>query len=350
MMGLKTVSTKLEFFTLTKETWEAMYQDCLQAENSINFEQYMLRGDKVGNRFLKLFRDKAKAGVSVHLLLDSFGSWGVRNSPLLKELEQAGGRVRFYKRLRSKHLMRPSSWWPRDHCKTMLIDSKIAYTGGVCMAAFMHDWHDLHVRITGDLVHHMQAGTKKLIPQDTEQQTDQGRFRYVAKFSKFKTNPIYNELLKEIDSAKKEVSLVTPYFFPPKRLRKAMKAAVKRGVNVQVMVSEKTDIPLATFISRSYYRSLMNAGIKIKVFHESVLHAKYAIIDERWATMGSTNWDYLSLFYNREANLIIEEADIISELRAIFENDIATCKSAENRLPIWMRLTWPLIRRIRKVL
>ncbi|MGM0422596.1 MAG: phospholipase D-like domain-containing protein [Pseudomonadota bacterium] len=342
--------TKLEFYTRTQETWEAMYQDCQQAQVSINFEQYMLLGDEVGNRFLKLFRDKARSGVSVHLLLDAFGSWSVRSSPLLKELQQAGGRVRFYKPLSLKHLLRPSSWWPRDHCKTMLIDSKIAYTGSACMAAPMRDWHDLHARITGNLVHHMQAGTKRTKTQNAHQTTDKGRLRYVAKFSKFKENPIYNELLTEIKSAEQEICLVTPYFFPPMRLRKELKAAVKRGVDVRIIVSEKTDIPLATFISRSYFRSLMRAGIQIKVFHENVLHAKYAIIDDRWATMGSTNWDYLSLFYNREANLIIEDKEIIGELKALFENDAAVCKAAESRLPLWMRLTWPLIRRIRKVL
>lgn len=342
--------TELEFFTKTQDTWEAMYRDCLRAEKSISFEQYLLLGDKVGNRFLKLFRDKAKAGVSVHLLLDAVGSWSVRSSPLLKELRNAGGKVRFYNTLRIWHLFRPSRWFPRSHCKTMLIDSEVAYTGGVCMAGFMQHWHDLHVRITGDLVTDIQAQSRRSGQvQGRNRDVTKGKFRYVAKISKLGKNPIYKALLKSINAAERDVCLVTPYFFPPRRLRKALRMAAGRGVRVRVMLSEKTDSPLASALSRSYFRGLMRHGVEIITFHENILHAKYAIVDDHWATMGSTNWDYLSLFYNREANLIIEDKKIITELRAIFENDTQMCKAADMRLPLWMRLFWAAIQRIRKV-
>lgn len=344
------VGTNLTFYTRTKETWDSMYEDCEKAQTSITFEQYMLIGDETGNRFLKLFIAKARAGVSVHLLLDAVGSHKIRGSALLHELEEAGGKVRFYNPLKIWHIFHPSRWLPRDHCKTMMIDSKIAYTGGVCIADFMRSWHDLHVRITGDLVEHMQSG-QSLNPDRgiDEARGDTDLYRYVGKFSKFRPNPIYRELIKNINKAEYEVCMVTPYFFPPGRLRKAMKKAVRRGVRVRVIVSEKTDIPLASFFSRTYFRRLMQKGVEVLVYDEATLHAKYAIVDEKWTTMGSTNWDYLSLFYNREANLIIKEKAVIAKMKAIFENNAQVCKTADHRVPLWVKIFWPIIRRLRKV-
>jgi len=325
-------ATKLQFYSRTGDAWEAMYCDCLKAKASIEFEEYIMRNDEIGRRFLSLFIVKAKEGVAVHLLLDQIGSRSLIFSPQIKQIREHGGTITFYNPIPWIHVFMPSTWFPRNHTKTMLIDSRIAYIGSVCLADYMRDWRDLYARVTGDLVDSIvqdfayiwaQAiGVDKIPLRPT---ASKSAFHYVVAKARLTPSPVYKELLLEIAQAEKNIYLATPYFMPPLRLRHALLKAIKRGVKVKVMVTERSDVPLANLISRSYFPRFIRAGISILSYNKSVFHAKYTVIDDSWATMGSTNIDYLSLLRNREANILIRDPATIAALKHAFIADMVHC-------------------------
>ncbi len=336
--------TQIEFFTCTADTWDAMYRDCAGATRSIYFEQYLLNNDEAGQRFLTLFRDKAREGVDVRILLDGIGSRNSYDIPVIQEIREAGGRVDFYNKLSWRHALNPKTWLPRNHCKTMIIDARITYIGGVCVSAEMQDWHDMHVRLAGELPRLMPISTEYFEP-GAHGNDD---FEFVISRNREESHVIYRLLLDEIDRSQKSIVLVTPYFFPTRRLRKALARAAMRDVAVTIMISKETDIPFGTFISRSYFPSLIRRGIRIIFYDKDVIHAKYALIDDRWATLGSTNFDYLSLVHNQEANIIIRHQPTIDRLRAIYDADAATCLPVDRRHGFLLMLLKPIIHYVRQ--
>ncbi len=331
--------TALSFYPATAMAWEAMYRDCEKAQKSIDVEQYILQDDATGKAFLELFLKKAREGVAIRLIFDTVGSRKIMSSPLVKEIQGAGGRVHFFNRLGWRNLFMPSTWFPRTHTKTLLVDEAVAYTGSVCIDSSMQNRRDMHIRFTGPLVkdvrdvfaRHWKKPFKKSakngMPSSATPFTvpPEKKFRYITSAPWLRPNPIYKELLQEIEDAKENICLVTPYFLPPRRLQKALFRAVRRGVDVRIMMGEKSDTRLADHVSHTYFPRLLKHGIRIFLYPQTVLHAKYAIIDMNWATIGSTNLDYLSLHKNREANVIFKDKEAISRLKSYFEQDILSC-------------------------
>jgi cardiolipin synthase len=334
------IKTVLAFYKRPGDVWEAMYDDCANAKKSIAFEQYIVCNDEIGQRFLELFARKAGEGVAIDLLFDSVGSSQVVNSPFIEKIRSHGGRVRFYRPIKWLSF-RPSRWLPRNHTKSMLIDSRIAYVGGVCLADYMKDWRDLHVKITGPLC----EGVRENIMQPekkgrTEKPSRATDFSYVVSTAHMRASPVYKELLLQIRQAKVSIYLVTPYFLPPIRLRLALVRAAKSGIDVRVMTTQKSDVPIASLVSRSYFPAFLRKGVSILAYQGVVLHAKYAVIDGTWATLGSTNMDYLSLIRNREANILINDGAAIETLKADFLADIERCEVL--KLDVWKRTPFVL--------
>ncbi len=329
----------VELFTHIQPVWDRMYRDCAAAQNAIYFEQYILGNDETGNAFLKLFEQKAREGVSVTLIFDYIGSREIYGAAAVDAIRAAGGTVEFYNVLTWRDIAYPSRWLPRNHCKTLIIDDRLAYVGSACFADVMKDWRDFHLRLDNIPV----PGLLDNVPGPATM-----HFRYLTHTPRQKPNPIYNEFLQRIARAEKNVYIATPYFFPPFALRRAMRDAVARGVNVTIMLSKKSDVPLLSFFTRSYFPWLINRGIHIVMYTESLLHAKYVVIDDNWAMLGSTNVDYLSLRYNREGNIMIMHDQTIATLRGIFEKDLLLCEEADEDPGIFLKIFMPLVRVVRR--
>lgn len=338
----------IRFYKTPRDTWDAMRADIEAAQKSVELEQYILKNDDIGNAFLELFLRKQKDGVQVRLLLDRIGSRSVYGTDLILQLMDAGAQVRFYNPPRWHDVLRPGRWFPRNHTKTLLIDSEIAYIGGVCFEAPMADWRDSMVRFTGPAVAQIEErfsleriNWRTRIRRAVQRDRDRDRhlpFEYIVHRPRLGPNPIYRRLVQAIRDAKKSVDLVTPYFLPPYGLRRALRAAARRGVNVRVMISETTDAPIADRVSHSYFPWMYRNGMRIFLYRPFMLHAKYAVIDDNWATLGSSNLDYLSLKNNREANIVIRDPAIIAELRGHFEADLEQCIEAGR--DYWHNLSW----------
>jgi len=324
-----------------------MYADCEAATRSIYVEQYIFQNDDAGGRFLHLFLEKAKAGVTVRLLLDAVGSRCLKDDPLIAELRSAGGLVHFYHDLGHGHIFFPSRWVPRTHVKMMLVDETVAYTGGTCFRETMRDWHDLHARFTGLVVRQvyeesariwarLRGGKQAAIVREGQ---EKDTIRYMMSQPRFGTSPIYREILEKVSGANQRVRVATPYFLPPRRLRRALMKAARRGVTVEILMSAKTDVPWADWAARTYFHRLMKAGVKIVLHHDSVLHAKYVLVDNDWATVGSVNIDYLSLKKNREASLVITDADALGLLWEKSGEYVRAATPVENNF--WEKMPWP---------
>ena len=347
----------ITLFNQPRAVWDAMLADLETASQTIRFDQYILKQDEVGQRLLRIFRDKARDGVKVQLLLDRVGSRDVYTSSLVKDIREAGGDVRFFNDLAVFNLFTPHKWFPRNHVKTMVIDRNIAYVGSACCDDDMADWRDMHVRMTGDFAayidqHFDEQNKPRNFARDVRKADEP--CRYIVSQPGVKINPIYREILRRIYRAQKRIILVSPYFLPPIRLRLALRKAVKRGVEVSVMVGDKTDVPFADCVSTSFFKGLLRHGVKIYAYKPSILHAKYTVIDNEWATIGSCNIDYLSLFRNREANLVTLNKDIVTGLTHQFADDLKVCQIIDRAfcegLPLWYRVLGLLGRSVKKFL
>ncbi len=376
MEALPGNSNSWKLYYTTDTAWEAMYEACKNAKYSIKMEQYIFENDECGNLFLELFIKKAAGGVKIFLICDMFGSMSIYNSPLIKKLKENGAEVYFYNKIIWKKLIMPWRCFPRTHVKTLLIDSEIVFTGGVCLAWRMHKWRDTHIRITGpvaSLVEQSFADITKLIKkkhfhlrkrithekdgfipsciQRTSRRARRGgrkrrlttcaptrpmhdnlvqRVQFgitylISQPSIFK-NTIYKTFKNAIIHAKQEIYISTSFFVPNKHFMRLLMRASRRGVKIYLLVPEYSDVKLADLIFLSYAKPLLKSGIKIYCYNKSVLHCKTMVVDGNWSTIGSVNMDILSFFYNREANIICTNPQMAAELKRQFKMDLKFSK------------------------
>jgi cardiolipin synthase len=319
-----------QFYLSPSEAWAAMYRDCEKATKSIELEQYILENDAIGRQFVELFIKKAASGVSVFVICDRYGSASFYKSPLIKKLQHSGGRFYFYNIIHYWDIIRPWRWFPRTHIKTLLLDSRIAYTGGVCFDARMKDWRDTHIKITGPVTTQVKEAFRRaelvikrkrkgrlLQAEDTQEE-----FVYLQSHPLLSWNIIYAELVKAIGDARQFMYLTTPYFAPNSRFRRLLRDASAKGIKVVILVPEHSNKSVADWLFLSYADKLLEAGVHIFLYQKSMLHSKTVIIDDEWATVGSTNMDVLSFFRNRESNLVIRNADAVADLKGQFMIDL----------------------------
>ncbi|MAQ71393.1 MAG: hypothetical protein CL565_04280 [Alphaproteobacteria bacterium] len=327
------LSEEISFYTLTSDFWDSLYKDCKKARTSIVFEQYILENDATGKMFLELLLEKAREGIKVTLILDKIGSRSVYNSPLIQDIRAKGGHVEFYNNITWFNLILPWTWLPRNHTKLFLIDEEVTYIGGACIAEKMGDWHDIVVRLTGQLA---GLADETFIPTCKRSFTTKRKkgdqiqgLQYAVSSPHLPSGSTFKDLLKEIKSAKERILLVTPYFLPPKRLKWALLKAKKRGVEIKIMITEESDAPIVQNVSLSYLPRLLQKGIRVFCYNAGICHAKYAVIDDNWAMLGSSNLDYLSLLHNKEGNLIIENKKIVKKLEEVFYQNLKNSRELE---------------------
>ena len=334
-------------FERPHDTWEAMYADCAAAQTSIEFEQYILEDDAVGRRFMELFIEKAKEGVKISLICDRFGSALMYRSKLVNKLRRHGGSVRFYHIQHGLRSWLPWPKFPRTHTKTLLIDSQIAYTGGVCIAERMRHWRDTHVRLTGDVIAQVRQAfddiySKKKKKSGAPKTISDTRFQYFFSIPRRRSYSIYKEFEKAVDSAQDYIYITSAFFVINRRFLARLRRAHKRGVDVRILVPERSDVVPADWITLSYTPRFLRAGLRLYHYQENVLHSKTAIIDDKWGTVGSTNFDIISFFLNREGNVMITDSEAITFLKKRFFSDLEESTELNWR-------TWALVPRWKKI-
>lgn len=348
-----------KFYTTPQATWDAMYADCEQATVSIDLEQYIFVNDVVGSRFIALFREKAKQGVRVRLHCDMVGSILFYSSPLLfRQLIQDGIEIQFFNPISPWRVYNFLGWFFRDHRKILIVDNRVGYTGGIGINTRMESWRDTQVRLEGPVVQDMTyafdhlwmvTAHKRYIKYERPDQYNKG-FTFATNAPHRKQRFIYRGYIDTIRNAQTSIYLTTPYFIPDLRMFRVLRLAAKRGVDVRILVPGNSDHRIVDIASNSYFGLAMRSGIKIYKYHNKMIHAKIAIIDGRWASVGSTNLDNLSFLFNYEANLLSTNPKFVQDVQDQFFADLA--ESVQIQRKQWSErsllqkatevLSWPL--------
>jgi cardiolipin synthase len=336
-----------------------MLADCSTARESIDIEQYIFNDDVIGQRFFEILKKKIGEGVSIRILCDTVGSFSLLNSKSEHALVAAGIAIKFFNPIKPWRIGNVSSWFLRDHRKILLVDRMIVHTGGVAIDSHMADWRDTNVRMAGHVVAEAQESFDQMWIAAPRHKffkfkptfREGGDFLFLANSPRFHGRYIYHDLRHTIRNAKNYIYLTTPYFVPSVLLFTALQRAALRGVDVRILIPERSDVRIADIASGSYVLLALHAGIKIYHYDEKrILHAKTGIIDDIWGSIGSANIDNLSLLFNFEGNIKSSDPDFIAELKHQFEEDLSNSKIIKREkwasrplsLKISEGITWPL--------
>ncbi len=322
---------KWEFFTESNEAWASMLLECRLAKKSIDIEQYIFDGDIIGTEFINLLLQKNREGVKVRLLIDMVGSIDFYNSTVPERLRNVGIEVKFFNIVRPWSIFKFTNWFLRDHKKILVVDEVIGYTGGLGIRDNMTRWRDTTVRLEGKVVTEMldtmnemwkRAEDHGLVYKVRRFRTQLKRVNFITNDPYFKKRFLYYSFIEAIRNAKKYVYITNPYFIPDRRLARVLRLAVKRGVDVRILLPIKMDVPVIESASNSTLEKLLKNGIRIFRYLPRFLHAKSAVVDGNWATFGSFNLDPLSFTFNHEANVITFSAACAEDVKDMFNKDL----------------------------
>ncbi len=304
------------------------------ATDSVYLETYIYANDASGRLVLDALRRAAERGVAVHLLLDGFGSASFPRA-WVEELTSAGGHLQWFRpeiarlRLRRYRLR-------RLHRKQAVVDKRVAFVGGIniiddAAGAQGAPPLDYAVELEGETVMRIHASMRRLWalvswsslrrrherdrlwPRLPPPQQDHVAFLFRDNLRH--RNDIERAYLHAIAEARREIIIANAYFLPGRNFRNALLDAARRGVRVVLMLQGRTDHLLLHFAAQSLYHGLLRAGVEIHEYRASFMHAKVAVIDGWWATVGSSNIDPFSLWLAREGNVVVRDKSFAATLR-----------------------------------
>ena len=342
--GVKfTAHNDVQLLPSGKEKFAAMFEDVKNAQHSIHLEYFNFRNDSISHALFRILGERAKAGVEVRVLFDAFGNMS-NNRPLKKchldSLRKEGIKI---------HIFRPFKfpWFNhimgRDHRKIVVIDGKIAYTGGMNVADYylngteqVGEWRDMHLRVEGETAAELQTifmrawnrqtgdtlQGKRYFPASDMQTTC--KMGVVNREPKRSPRVIRETFAEAIDAAQCQIQIVNPYFTLNKRINRALKRAIKRGVDVQIMISANSDIPLTPRAGEYAAHKLMQCGAHVYVYRGGFHHTKVMTVDSCMTFVGSANLDHRSLCCDYECNVLITDRAKTAEFQRIFERDKET--------------------------
>jgi len=309
------------------EYFPALEAAIAKAEQEVYLQTYIFELDATGYRIGSVLMQAAQRGVAVHLLLDGFGSKPL-SKQYVRELQQAGVQVMFYRPKVSPWTFKKSRL-RRLHRKVVVVDSKIAFVGGINIIDD-NDPHyqipprvDYAVRVEGTIVPTIVESVYKLWrrlvwsnlhrlkrPAKPKLKTPKASNKagiqavYLERNNVLHRHDIELAYLDAISKATTEIIIANAYFLPGKRFRQALLAAAKRGVAVKLLLQGRKEYFLM-FATHAYYRVFLDAGVEIYEHRKSFMHSKVAVIDREWVTVGSSNIDPFSLLLSLEANVFI---------------------------------------------
>ena len=338
MQNTSKITTDWTLYTSNEEAWNSILNDCAKAEKSIVLEQYIFVPDEFGKRLIDICVERASKGVNVRFLWDAAGSFSFWGSNTIEDLKSKNIRLLFWKTLVPDYSKMPEirSWFFRNHRRTLVIDEKIGYTGSMCVYEPMRKWRDTNLRLEGSVVREMQNAFDRMWARATKNKHFPRRlhvrdheFRYVTNYPAPRRRHVYSDLVEAIRSARKYIYITNPYFVPTRRIIRTLRLAARRGVDVRMIIPESSNYYTVDLGARSYFNTLLSSGIKIFLYSGNLIHAKTAVIDGEWATVGSMNLDRISLLYNFEANIISRNTKFAEELAALFVHDLAESKEVK---------------------
>lgn len=326
------------------QAYPAMLAAIASAKSTVCLETYILREDSTGNRFLEALMERARAGVEVLLMYDEWGS--DVSDMTLSTLKIAGVKVLAFRPWRylgsfARAFARAKR---RNHRKSLIVDGMIGFTGGLNISddyAAVEDggkgWRDTHVRIYGPDAASLERLFLTTWQANRGPSIDGPRFRRPRQAGCEKLRVVGNDFALDrkgirrayedaFSKAKERIFVTNAYFLPPAKIIKALVAAAKRGVRVGIILAATTDVKVVLYAARGLYPKLLKNKIEVYEWNAGrVLHAKTAVVDGLWATVGSSNLDPLSLRQNLEVNAIVIEPGFGASLEKLWLEDLSNC-------------------------
>jgi cardiolipin synthase len=320
------------------EFFDRIFADIAAAKSSVNIETFLAKSGEVTHKLTEILLGKLKQNVEVRILVDASGGRKFRGDDV-KRLREAGGQVRRFHPFRISNLGRFNQ---RTHRKMAIIDGRIGYIGGHCLvdnwlgnAQDKKHYRDVTARVEGPVINQMQSAFtdnwieetgeviagKKFFPELQEAGKSRAQVVFVSPIGGPSTLKLLHYIA--ITEAKKSITIQNPYFLPDPDARQELLAAVKRGVEVRVMLPEtgSTDARLVSHASHHHYGTLLKGGVRILDYRHTLLHQKVFTIDHAWSSIGSTNFDDRSFEINDEVSLVVYDEEIARQLEETFERD-----------------------------
>jgi cardiolipin synthase len=345
-----------------KETFRVLFSTIADAQKEIYAEFYIIENDIVGKQFLNLLMQKALEGVKVRLIFDFVGSFHFKNS-LQRTLRKAGVEIYPFLPVHLKVTLRKNRINYRNHRKIIIIDGEVGFTGGINMADRymignkLGRWRDTFLKIDGPAVYGLLNAflidwyfvSRELLNLETLYSNvtlhkNENVVQIVTSGPDSDWESIMQGIVIAISTATKYVYVQTPYFMPTDVVMSALQTAAMSGVDVRVMLPERTDTFMTQSSSYSYITQSLQAGVKIFLYQNAFLHSKTIVIDDSLATVGSANMDFRSYEQNFELNAFIFEKETAIILRKLFVEDELQC--TETTLEKWEQR--PLSTRIKE--
>ncbi len=346
-----TAGNQIELLADTNVTLRKIEVAIMAAEESVHLEYYIWRADKTGRRVRDLLIDKARAGVKVRFLYDGIGSLFLSRT-FLRPMRDAGIAIAPFHSGRS--LRAKWSINLRSHRKIVLVDGTTGFTGGMNIGdeylgrnKSLGYWRDTHLQMKGPTVLQLQ----RVFAEDWyyatgEDLTDVKRFPPPSREGDVVAQVVsggpighvrtFHELMfTAINEARDRITLATCYFVPTEPLMMALETAARRGVRVRLLLAGRSDHYWTVLAGRSYYETLLHAGVEIHEYRRGIQHSKTLTIDGNWSLVGSPNFDARSLLLNFEVGVALYDARIAAELEQLYEADLQHARTI--RLPHWQK-------------
>ncbi len=334
-----------DYFPLGDDMFPVMLEELEKAERFVFVEYFIIENGHMWDSMVEILARKAAAGVDVRVLYDDLGSISTYSKKTAQELRKKGIQCEAFNPL----VIIKGTLNCRDHRKMLIIDGRVAFSGGVNLAdeyingvvKFGH-WKDIGFRLTGEAVQNFtrmfaefwNAFTQTRIPDEYLQapvsaQSEDKKDGYVLSYydSPLREDAVSNELYIELLSqAQSYAWFYTPYLMPGDALMEAFARAAGRGVDVRIIMPGVPDKKVVYRMSRSFYRELLTAGVKIYEYEPGFVHAKGCVVDGVAGTVGTVNLDYRSLFLHFENNALFYRASLLGDLRADYERTLEKCR------------------------
>ncbi len=331
------------------EAFPKMLEAIRAARHHIHLQSFIIGHDEVGREFMAALEERARAGVRVRVLYDRFGSshalWGglfrrCRGVPNLTAEGWTQSNL-FRKQL---HLNL------RNHRKILVVDGQVGFTGGVNLNAYSRSQEgeaaiqDYHFQLQGPVVQELQYTFLRdwhvMTEEDPVQLLSAEHFRRlpaegtamarVVNSGPSSDIPVAVDMFfNAVNAARKQVFIITPYFLPSEDLLRALRMAALRGVRVYLVVPERSNHWYTTWASRAMYEDLLESGVRIFERPPPFIHAKAMTVDDRMAVVGSSNWDYRSLYSNYETSLVVYDAPFVMHLKLLMIEDLHESREVE---------------------
>ncbi|MCA1246411.1 cardiolipin synthase [Massilia sp. MS-15] len=348
-------------------TMREMMAAAREAKSSINLETYIFDRDPIGLQFAELLAEKRRQGVIVNIIADGVGTLATPKE-FFERMRAAGINVLIFNPV--DPTKRPGNWQlnNRDHRKIMVVDGRVGFTGGINISETYANsslfrsrkkpetvdseqvgWRDTHIRIEGPAVAALQyAFIDNWVRQDAGELPQADYFPRLAPVGDkvmrvLATTPdrdseIYKSLMVAMNEAKKSIHITSAYFVPDQQIVDSLKAAAQRGVDVKLVLPGVSDHDLIKHAGQAFYDELLQGGVKIYQLQVAVLHAKTAVIDGIWSTIGSANIDRRSFIHNYELNVVVLDPAFGQDMENAFNEDLRSSKQVT--LEGWRDRPW----------